>query len=360
MEKIKRLYYLDWLRIIALFMLLIYHIVIIFQPFASDINNIYFPENIDSLQKNWIPMELYNIFRLPLLFFISWMWVYFSMQRRNWKQLLQERTKKILVPLIFGTIVIVQIQLFIFDKYFENFSLNTSLFNTSHLWFLTNIYIYILIMLPLFFYFKKNPNNSLIIFLKKIINKFSFSIYLITLPFILESLIIPINQPYSLFAFTLHGYINGFFSFLLGFLFISLWKTFWYSVDKNKYKCLLIAFLLYLIRVMYFDFLWLHILTSIESISWLFAIFGFAYNFLNKPSRVLTYLNKSVLPIYIIHMIFLYLWASIILPFSINPWIKLIFMIAFVFICCFLFYEIIKRIRLFRLFFWMKNNEELK
>ncbi len=71
MFKKQRLYFLDWLRIIALFMLLIYHIVIILQPFANDIKNIYFPENIGLLPKIWTPMKLYNILRLPLLFVIS-------------------------------------------------------------------------------------------------------------------------------------------------------------------------------------------------------------------------------------------------------------------------------------------------
>ena len=37
-----------------------------------------------------------------LLFFVSGMGFYFAMRKRNWKQLMLERTKRILLPFLFG------------------------------------------------------------------------------------------------------------------------------------------------------------------------------------------------------------------------------------------------------------------
>ena len=84
---------IDWLRVIAIGLLLIYHIAILFQPWAMFIGFIRSEELLEDL---WKPMTLLNIWRIPLLFFVSGMGFYFAMRKRNWKQLLLERTKRIL------------------------------------------------------------------------------------------------------------------------------------------------------------------------------------------------------------------------------------------------------------------------
>lgn len=87
----ERRYDIDWLRVIAIGLLLIYHIAIIFQPWAVFIGFIRSNELMEGL---WIPMTLLNVWRIPLLFLVSGMGVYFAMRKRNVLQLLLEKRKE--------------------------------------------------------------------------------------------------------------------------------------------------------------------------------------------------------------------------------------------------------------------------
>ena len=95
-----RRYDIDWLRVFALGLLIVYHTSIVFQPWSYFI---YFPQSEEPLESIWLLMGLINIWRIPLLFIISGMGVYLAIRRRNWKELLKDRIIRILLPLIFGS-----------------------------------------------------------------------------------------------------------------------------------------------------------------------------------------------------------------------------------------------------------------
>ncbi len=92
-------YDIDWLRTLALGLLIVYHVVMSFQPWGYLFG---FPQNEQSLVNLWIPMALINVWRIPILFVISGMGVWFALKRRNWQQLLQDRALRILLPFGFG------------------------------------------------------------------------------------------------------------------------------------------------------------------------------------------------------------------------------------------------------------------
>jgi len=101
-----RRYDVDWLRVLALGLLIIYHISVVFQPWAYFI---YFVQSEKPVESIWLAMGLINIWRIPLLFIISGMGGCFAMRKRNWKELLKDRTRRILLPLIFGSLFIVPV-----------------------------------------------------------------------------------------------------------------------------------------------------------------------------------------------------------------------------------------------------------
>ena len=160
------------------------------------------------------------------------------------------------------------------------------------------------------------------------------------------------------FGFTLgvpHGLILGAIAFLLGFSFIALGEVVWKAISKIKYFSIGLAFILFLIRLMIFDNQGPHLLTAIESISWVIGAFGLGYTFLNRPSKTLNYLSQAYYPFYIIHMIFLSLGAYIIFPLNLGAWISLLFIIVFTFVASFLAYDlIIRRIFFLRPLFGLK------
>jgi hypothetical protein len=129
-------------------------------------------------------MGLINIWRIPLLFIISGMGVCFAMRRRNWKELLKDRTRRILLPLIFGSLFIVPVHGYLYQSFM---GLDHIYFpNPGHLWFLSNIFIYVLVLCPVFFYLKRNPDNILLRLFKRVL-KFPATLYLVTIPFIFEA-----------------------------------------------------------------------------------------------------------------------------------------------------------------------------
>ena len=82
-----RRYDIDWIRIGAIGLLILYHAVISFQSWAEEI---FFIKNEQELEILWILMSMFNVWRIPILFMVSGMGVYFAMQNRNWKQLLKD------------------------------------------------------------------------------------------------------------------------------------------------------------------------------------------------------------------------------------------------------------------------------
>ena len=78
MSTTNRRYDIDWLRVITIALLLIYHIAIVFQPWGVFIGFIQSEQSMESL---WTPMTMINIWRIPLLFFVSGMGVCFAIKK---------------------------------------------------------------------------------------------------------------------------------------------------------------------------------------------------------------------------------------------------------------------------------------
>ena len=344
----ERRYDIDWLRVIAIGLLLIYHIAIAFQPWGVFIG---FIQTNEPLEAIWIPMSMLNVWRIPLLFFVSGMGVCFAIRRRNWKQLIAERSKRILLPYLFGIVAIVPLHIFIWQKYYHQ-ELSYVL-SPGHLWFLGNIFVYVLILSPLFFYLKKNQNGEVQRLLNKLLSN-PFGILLLIIPFILEAEIVKPSN-YELYALTLHGFALGFIAFLVGFCCVYSGDNFWKTVSKWKWISFSIAFGFYLTRLLIFELQAPHYLMAIESNLWIFTVFGFGYKYLNKPSTALTYLSQAAYPVYIIHMIFIYLATYVIFPLNVNSLGTFWVVNVFTFGSSMLTYEFgIRRARVLRPLFGLK------
>ena len=147
MDTTTRRYDIDWIRVIAIGLLLIYHVAIGFQPWGMMIA---FITNDESWTSLWIPMSMLNVWRIPLLFFVSGMGVYFALQNRNWKQLIAERAGRILVPFLFGVVTLVPIHMYLWQRYYHFNATYEP--NPGHVWFLANIFIYVVVLARLIFY----------------------------------------------------------------------------------------------------------------------------------------------------------------------------------------------------------------
>jgi len=348
----ERRYDIDWLRVITIALLLIYHIAIVFQPWGFYIG---FIQSMEAWESLWIPMSMLNIWRIPLLFFVSGIGVCFAIQKRDAKQLLSERSKRIFLPFLFGVLFIVPIHIMIWQKYYGQTP--TYHFSQGHLWFLANIFIYVIVLSPLFFYLKRK-NGKFQLLLQKLL-KTPLALIVVSISFVLESIIMK-PDPFEMYALSMHGFYLGLLAFFFGFCFVLSGNIFWNNLAKWKYLYFFLAVILYSIRYVEFQLKAPVYLMAIESVTWIFAVLGFAYQYLNRPSRILSYLSQAAYPIYILHMIFLYAASYVILPLSISVVLKFTLIVAFTFTGCYVCYETIRRNRILRLFFGLKTPKSKK
>jgi peptidoglycan/LPS O-acetylase OafA/YrhL len=339
---------IDWLRVIALGLLIVYHVVGTFQPWGK---RFFFIQNDQTLEGLWVPISMINVWRIPILFMISGMGVRFAMEWRDWKQLLKERTMRILVPFVFGFFVVCPIPIAMAMLLYD--SQVAYLPNAGHLWFLANIYLYVLLLLPLLVWLKGRPDNLILRGLGALL-RLRFGIFLLALPMVAETFLVK-PMYFTLYGQTIHGLWLGLICFLTGFLLVSKKEVFWQAVERVRYGALVLAFALYLVRLLYFELEGPNILSAFESMCWMLGLLGFASATLNKPSRGLTYLNRAVYPVYIIHLPLQYLYSYFIFPLSIPAIAKLVLVLALTLGSSLAMYElIIRRARWIRPLFGMK------
>ncbi len=346
----ERRYDIDWLRVVAIGLLLIYHVAIGFQSWGVMIGFITTKTPWESL---WIPMALLNVWRIPLLFFVSGMGVYFALRNRNWKQLLQERASRILLPFVFGIFFIVPVHVYIWQLYY-NLSPGYS-YNPGHLWFLGNIFAYVVLLSPLFFYLKRHENGKVAAAIRKLLGTPLGLLPVIAL-FAAEAFIID-PRPFELYALTWHGFFLGLLAFLCGFCFVLSGKSFWQMLLKWRWFFLLTAAALFGLRMGYLKMNTPAYFVAVESNLWIFAIFAFGYKFLNHPGKALNYLSQAAYPVYIIHMVFLYLGSMFIFPLQMDVRLQFLLVLAFTVTGCFAAFEVIRRVRFLRPLFGLKVNE---
>jgi len=343
----ERRYDIDWLRVIAIGLLIIYHIGIAFQPWGVFIG---FIQSNESLEYLWPPMALLNVWRIPLLFFVSGMGVAFAIRKRSWKKLIMERSRRILLPFLFGMVIIVPQHLLLWQNYYSQDLKFTP--NPGHLWFLANIFFYVLVLSPLFLYLKKEENGRLSRWIRGLFST-PTGLLFVAACFVMETILVR-PESYALYALTLHGFLLGLLAFLFGFCFIHAGDGLWHTLRTWRWPLLALAIALYLIRYLIFHLEAPNYLIALESCSWIFAVLGFANKYLGHPGRALAYLSQAAYPVYILHMIFLYLGSSLLFPLEISTLLKFILVILFTIAGCYFFYEIIRRVKFLRPLFGLK------
>lgn len=347
MSTLNRRYDIDWVRVIAIGLLLIYHVAIGFQPWGIMIG---FITNDKPWMPLWVPMTMLNIWRIPLLFFVSGMGVYFAMGQRNWKQLLMERTWRILLPFLFGMFFIFPVSSYLWKAYY-NFD-QTYAPHPGHLWFLGNIFVYVIVLSPVFFYLKRNEDVKIAKAIKRIFSN-PLGLLLVISAFIAEVVLVD-PRPYELYVMTWHGFFLGLLAFFFGFCFVFSGNGFWNMILKWRWLFLVMAIVLFIVRITQFQLNVPGYLLVIESDCWIVSVLAFGYKYLNHPSRTLSYLSEAAYPVYILHMIFLFLGSSLLFPLDIDPPVKFILILIFTVAGCFTAYELIRRVSIIRPLFGLK------
>ena len=344
----ERRYDIDWIRVIAIGLLLLYHVAIGFQSWGILIGFITTRQSWPSL---WIPLTMLNVWRIPLLFFVSGMGVYFALRRRSRRQLLLERTKRILLPFLFGMVAIVPVHVYLWQLY-NDFETGYAP-GPGHLWFLGNLFIYVLILLPLFYYLERGGGKKLARLAGELMRS-PLGLLPVFALFVLEALILN-PLPFERYAMTWHGFFLGLLAFFFGFFFVWTGAVFWNMAMRWRWLFLFVAAALFALRLSFFQPMAPNYLVSIESNCWILAIFAFGYKYFNRPGPVLSYLSQAAYPVYIVHMVFLYLGSLLIFPLRLPAPLQFVLLLLFTIAGCFVCYEcVIRRIYFIRPLFGLK------
>src|SRR5690606_24357317 len=102
MQSKERLYYVDWLRVIAFALLIAYHSSVAFFPDMK-----WLISSAETSETLSLVMMHPRAWRLALLFFVSGMGTWFVFRSNNGLGFLKERFLRLFVPLIFAMCVII-------------------------------------------------------------------------------------------------------------------------------------------------------------------------------------------------------------------------------------------------------------
>lgn len=107
-----RKHYIDNLRWITLLILIPYHTAMTWNTWGEP-NYIYFEGNrlISSI------IVFFSPYFMPLLFVLAGISTRFALQKRTYKEYLMERVRRLLVPFLFGTVVLMPIMAYLADKF---------------------------------------------------------------------------------------------------------------------------------------------------------------------------------------------------------------------------------------------------
>ncbi|MFN2291422.1 MAG: acyltransferase family protein [Anaerolineae bacterium] len=169
-----RLYYLDWLRVLATLGVFLFHVSNVFNGAGFEVANAESSDVILAFQAFFFPWGM------PLFFLVAGAGSWFALRRRTAGQFTRERTFRVLVPFFTGTILLGPIQLYLswshrsasgaFGGTFVQFVAERLAYPFPkilaavgyHMWFLGFLFFYSLLALPLFVWLKSKTGRRVI------------------------------------------------------------------------------------------------------------------------------------------------------------------------------------------------------
>ncbi len=369
MNTSKRRHDLDWLRVIAIFAVYFHHIG---MPFNGDDFHIMNSESSKLLDDIMVYFEQ---FRLPLLFFISGTGTVLAFSKRTWIQFLKERSGRLLIPLFLGIIFIVPPQTYYqyiteFNSYWQIYA--ETRFETNHLWFIENLYVISILVIPLIVFLKSEKSIKIKNWFEKV-SSYQIGFSLIGLPLVIGTIILKRYYPSGSSSLTnLSETFYYTYFFIAGILFANS-QVFWENFKKNRY----FHFILFIISSVLFygyyfipnNFVEPYLSISVRwdiwyglccTLGWSFVltILGYGQVYLNKPSENLKRMNEAIYPFYILHQTIIIVFAYYIIQFKFSIPLKIIILLisSFVTIIC-IYRFLIYPFKITRKLFGMKTKK---
>lgn len=370
--KTERQFYIDWLRILLIFSVFLFHVGMIFNSWHWHVKN-------DTTYKGvlWYSMVLLHQWRMPLLFLVSGASTYFALGKRTSRQYLGERFKRLIIPLVVGVFTLVPVQVYIeksaqysslIDFYQHMFDgiYPTGNFSWHHLWFIVYLFVISLFISPFLRFFKSVRFKNFALWMEKMAAK-PLGLNIIIIPLVISQLLL---RPY--FPDSTNGLFDDWASmafyiifFLAGFILLSN-KNITESIKKQRYLYLIEAILasVFLVTVPYqqgisekmANLLYDNDATIVALSTGLTAI-GFAKQHLNFNSQLRKIANEAIYPFYLLHQPVIVVVGFFVTAWNIPILMKVFIIIIFsLTITISIYWFLVKSYNLMRVVFGMKPN----
>ncbi|WP_027882489.1 acyltransferase family protein [Meiothermus rufus] len=323
----KRLFYLDWLRLLAVFLGLVFHAGRPFDAWPWLVKGS-FLAGLTFFQ------EALTTVRLPLLFFVSGAATAFALGRRTARGYVLDRFKRLMVPLGVGVLLITPPQMYIwrislspsdpqhFSGTYVQFLTGLWLgkeghLTTQHLWFLLYLFIFSLLVLPLFLYWRSSKGQLGLAKLEGWLHGSPVRLWLLLMAFLGVALLLSVLlRRHPGLVEDLQNLLFYFFLFGLGFLLYArpslLALVFRLRRSFLAVSLIAVTLKVYLFAVLFpreeynhslvfplYHFYW--ILRDLGAFAAILASLAYAQKYLNKPSSFLDRARHWVYPFYIWH-----------------------------------------------------------
>jgi peptidoglycan/LPS O-acetylase OafA/YrhL len=364
-----RRYDIDWLRIIAVLLLLPFHTARIF-----DLGDDFYAKS-GTLSKALTYFILYlEPWHMPLLFFLAGASTWFALSHRDGLHYAGERFKRLLLPFVFGLVVLIPPQSYlglvghsgeavsVFSWFPTFFRLNEADLSGyflggmtfGHLWFIVHLFFYSLIALPIVLFLRRGAGRYVVRFLAWLAAK-PAAILLFGL-FLAPAVLVPeIAGGNPIF----YGI-----TFLLGYLLMAD-SRFEQAVDRHKLAALILG-PVGCVLVAYFNLNgqpampdWAVSLYHIYAwfiVPWccLLAMLGYGRRFLRSGGRVLKYAAPASYPMYLLHQTIIVAVGFVVLKGGLGVSASFVAVLIGSFVVTLIVYEVVRRVNVFRLVFGMK------
>lgn len=311
---------LDWLRVAAFGLLILYHSGMAWSGWSWHVTS---PESIGCLRE---AMRFLNRWRMPLIFLVSGAAIMLALGTRPPGAFVTDRLKRLLLPLVFGMIVLVPPQVYL-ERLWRGQYTGSFLgwlpeafrgiypagnLSWHHLWFVAYVLVFTFVLLPVFLWARSTTGQAYHRAAGRTAARFGLQ-WLTVLPLAASILwLAPISHSVNGLIGDWHGLayygallLYGAFLYGSSDLLQALNRQRWLSlaVGVAAYATLYVVFFQGAVRptITPDQRPAFALLSAVNTMAWLFAILGFANRHLTERPAFLREGTEAVYPFYMLH-----------------------------------------------------------
>jgi len=380
----ERRYDIDWLRVLAILVIFIFHNARFFDSLPWHV------KNDDHNMGVLLFVGFVDAWIMPLFFFLSGIGSWYSLRHRSSGRYLLERVLRLLVPMYtVGVFILLPPQLYwdrltngrfigsfwqFYPEYFKSFYFDIIapfiLPWSGHLWFLVFLFSVSLLSLPIMIFLKSESGRRSLSRLAEW-SDMRGGIFLFVLPLFLlrvcfKGLFQGVYTPADMFCYMLF--------FLLGYI-LPADERFTTSLKRHAWICLPIGLACFVAELglilglgyqafpahgfsQFGLYLLFQFIMSMQNLCWIVFFVGTGTKYLHFKNRLLMYCNEAVLPFYILHQTLILFIGSYVVKWNIGIAPKYLIISVTSFVLIMAIYELlIRRFNWVRFLFGMKTRK---